>query len=62
MQESPNHGWASNKNRGLGMEFVHIGLPEARDCNILQHDLRVQNDFVSKLIGHKSKVKPLKIS
>ena len=46
MQESPNHGWASNKNRGLGMEFVYIGLPEARDCNILQHDLRVQNDFV----------------
>ncbi|XP_030950473.1 protein FIZZY-RELATED 3-like [Quercus lobata] len=36
------------------MEFMHIGLPEARDCNILQHDLRVQNDFVSKLIGHKS--------
>ena len=50
MQESPNHGWTSNKNRGFGMEFVHLASG-SRDCNILQHDLRVQNDFVSKLIG-----------
>ncbi|KAK3031904.1 hypothetical protein RJ639_036700, partial [Escallonia herrerae] len=26
----------------------------SRDRNILQHDLRVSNDFVSKLVGHKS--------
>lgn len=29
----------------------------SRDRNILQHDLRVPNDFVSKLVGHKSEVK-----
>ncbi|XP_065620849.1 B-type cell cycle switch protein ccs52B [Quercus suber] len=34
----------------------------SRDRNILQHDLRVQNDFVSKLIGHKSEVCGLKWS
>lgn len=28
----------------------------SRDRNILQHDLRVSNDFVSKLVGHKSEV------
>uniref|UniRef100_A0A803N0V2 DDE Tnp4 domain-containing protein n=1 Tax=Chenopodium quinoa TaxID=63459 RepID=A0A803N0V2_CHEQI len=27
---------------------------ERRDRNILQHDLRVSNDYVSKLVGHKS--------
>ncbi|KAK7821707.1 protein fizzy-related 3 [Quercus suber] len=26
----------------------------SRDRNILQHDLWVQNDFISELIGHKS--------
>lgn len=29
----------------------------SRDRNILQHDLRVSNDYVSKLVGHKSEVK-----
>lgn len=29
----------------------------SRDRNILQHDLRVSNDFISKLVGHKSEVK-----
>ena len=28
----------------------------SRDRNILQHDMRVSNDFVSKLVGHKSEV------
>lgn len=28
----------------------------SRDRNILQHDLRVSNDFISKLVGHKSEV------
>lgn len=32
----------------------------SRDRNILQHDLRVSNDFVGKLVGHKSEVKPSK--
>ncbi|KAL6980554.1 B-type cell cycle switch protein ccs52B [Sarracenia purpurea var. burkii] len=34
----------------------------SRDRNILQHDLRVPNDFVSKLLGHKSEVCGLKWS
>lgn len=34
----------------------------SRDRNILQHDLRVQSDFVSKLSGHKSEVCGLKWS
>lgn len=34
----------------------------SRDRNILQHDLRVPNDFVSKLTGHKSEVCGLKWS
>lgn len=34
----------------------------SRDRNILQHDLRVPNDFVSKLAGHKSEVCGLKWS
>ena len=34
----------------------------SRDRNILQHDMRVLNDFVSKLQGHKSKVCGLKWS
>ncbi|KAF8402897.1 hypothetical protein HHK36_010989 [Tetracentron sinense] len=34
----------------------------SRDRNILHHDLRVSNDFVSKLVGHKSKVCGLKWS
>ncbi|KAK3018896.1 hypothetical protein RJ639_005101 [Escallonia herrerae] len=34
----------------------------SRDRNILQHDLRVSNDFVSKLVGHKSEVCGLKWS
>uniref|UniRef100_A0A803MUW7 Uncharacterized protein n=1 Tax=Chenopodium quinoa TaxID=63459 RepID=A0A803MUW7_CHEQI len=35
---------------------------ESRDRNILQHDLRVSNYYVSKLVGHKSKVCGLKWS
>ncbi|KAF9674721.1 hypothetical protein SADUNF_Sadunf10G0156300 [Salix dunnii] len=34
----------------------------SRDRNILQHDLRVSSDYVSKLIGHKSEVCGLKWS
>ncbi|KAM7460308.1 hypothetical protein LguiA_023695 [Lonicera macranthoides] len=34
----------------------------SRDRNILQHDLRVANDYVSKLVGHKSEVCGLKWS
>lgn len=34
----------------------------SRDRNILQHDLRVSNDYVSKLVGHKSEVCGLKWS
>ncbi|KAF9611791.1 hypothetical protein IFM89_035776 [Coptis chinensis] len=34
----------------------------SRDRNILQHDLRVSNDFISKLVGHKSEVCGLKWS
>eukprot|EP00268_Persea_americana_P062021 TRINITY_DN7909_c1_g1_i4.p1 TRINITY_DN7909_c1_g1~~TRINITY_DN7909_c1_g1_i4.p1 ORF type:complete len:379 (+),score=65.24 TRINITY_DN7909_c1_g1_i4:212-1348(+) len=34
----------------------------SRDRNILQHDLRVSNDFFSKLVGHKSEVCGLKWS
>ncbi|EXB65255.1 Protein FIZZY-RELATED 3 [Morus notabilis] len=34
----------------------------SRDRNILQHDLRVSNDFISKLLGHKSEVCGLKWS
>ncbi|KAK9282732.1 hypothetical protein L1049_010952 [Liquidambar formosana] len=34
----------------------------SRDRNILQHDLRVPGDFVSKLVGHKSEVCGLKWS
>ncbi|XP_027104408.2 B-type cell cycle switch protein ccs52B-like [Coffea arabica] len=34
----------------------------SRDRNILQHDLRVPNDFISKLSGHKSEVCGLKWS
>ncbi|XP_019151183.1 PREDICTED: protein FIZZY-RELATED 3 [Ipomoea nil] len=34
----------------------------SRDRNILQHDLRVPNDFVSRLVGHKSEVCGLKWS
>lgn len=29
----------------------------SRDRNILQHDMRVSGDFISKLVGHKSEVK-----
>lgn len=29
----------------------------SRDRNILQHDLRVPSDYISKLVGHKSEVK-----
>lgn len=32
----------------------------SRDRNILQHDLRVSNDCISKLVGHKSEVNALK--
>lgn len=28
----------------------------SRDRAILHHDLRVQNDFIGKLVGHKSEV------
>lgn len=31
----------------------------SRDRNILQHDLRVPNDYISKLSGHKSEVKAI---
>lgn len=34
----------------------------SRDRNILQHDIRVPNDFVSKFVGHKSEVCGLKWS
>ncbi|KAJ4908419.1 Protein FIZZY-RELATED 3 [Raphanus sativus] len=34
----------------------------SRDRNILQHDIRVQSDYVSKLVGHKSEVCGLKWS
>ncbi|CAN1746915.1 Protein FIZZY-RELATED 3 [Linum perenne] len=34
----------------------------SRDRNILQHDLRVPGDYVSKLVGHKSEVCGLKWS
>ncbi|KAI4299561.1 hypothetical protein L6164_033005 [Bauhinia variegata] len=34
----------------------------SRDRNILQHDMRVSNDYVSKLVGHKSEVCGLKWS
>ncbi|XP_068668102.1 protein FIZZY-RELATED 3-like isoform X1 [Aristolochia californica] len=34
----------------------------SRDRNILNHDLRVSNDFVGKLVGHKSEVCGLKWS
>ncbi|XP_031486960.1 protein FIZZY-RELATED 3 [Nymphaea colorata] len=34
----------------------------SRDRNILQHDIRVPNNFVSKLVGHKSEVCGLKWS
>ncbi|XP_027160828.1 protein FIZZY-RELATED 3 [Coffea eugenioides] len=34
----------------------------SRDRNILQHDIRVPNDFISKLSGHKSEVCGLKWS
>ncbi|GAB4827479.1 Protein FIZZY-RELATED 3 [Ancistrocladus abbreviatus] len=34
----------------------------SRDRTILQHDLRVSNDYVSKLVGHKSEVCGLKWS
>ncbi|GMI79843.1 FIZZY-related 3, cell cycle switch protein 52 B [Hibiscus trionum] len=34
----------------------------SRDRNILQHDLRVSSDYVSKLVGHKSEVCGLKWS
>ncbi|KAL5717309.1 Protein FIZZY-RELATED 3 [Ranunculus cassubicifolius] len=34
----------------------------SRDRNILQHDIRVSNDYVSKLVGHKSEVCGLKWS
>ncbi|GMN41477.1 hypothetical protein TIFTF001_010693 [Ficus carica] len=34
----------------------------SRDRNILQHDLRVSNEFISKLVGHKSEVCGLKWS
>ncbi|KAL5569062.1 hypothetical protein UlMin_025637 [Ulmus minor] len=34
----------------------------SRDRNILQHDLRVSSEFISKLVGHKSEVCGLKWS
>ncbi|KAL0382033.1 UNVERIFIED_CONTAM: protein FIZZY-RELATED 3 [Sesamum calycinum] len=34
----------------------------SRDRNILQHDLRVPSDYISKLVGHKSEVCGLKWS
>ncbi|XP_010520101.1 PREDICTED: protein FIZZY-RELATED 3 [Tarenaya hassleriana] len=34
----------------------------SRDRNILQHDIRVQSDYISKLVGHKSEVCGLKWS
>ncbi len=40
----------------------HILSSGSRDRNILQRDVRVQEDFVSKLVGHKSEVCGLKWS
>lgn len=40
----------------------HILSSGSRDRNILQRDVRVQDDFVSKLVGHKSEVCGLKWS
>uniref|UniRef100_A0A0C9RQJ4 TSA: Wollemia nobilis Ref_Wollemi_Transcript_1927_2333 transcribed RNA sequence n=1 Tax=Wollemia nobilis TaxID=56998 RepID=A0A0C9RQJ4_9CONI len=40
----------------------HILSSGSRDRNIFQRDIRVQEDFVSKLIGHKSEVCGLKWS
>ncbi|MED6167619.1 Protein FIZZY-RELATED 3 [Stylosanthes scabra] len=34
----------------------------SRDRNILQHDMRVSNDYISRLVGHKSEVCGLKWS
>lgn len=34
----------------------------SRDRNILNHDLRVSSDYISKLVGHKSEVCGLKWS
>ncbi|XVF23920.1 hypothetical protein REPUB_Repub13aG0081600 [Reevesia pubescens] len=34
----------------------------SRDRNILQHDLRVSSDYISKLVGHKSEICGLKWS
>ncbi|KAE9606128.1 putative transcription factor WD40-like family [Lupinus albus] len=34
----------------------------SRDRNILQHDMRVSNDYISQLVGHKSEVCGLKWS
>jgi len=31
----------------------------SRDRNILQHDLHVSDDYVSKLVGHESEVDSL---
>ncbi|TQD74949.1 hypothetical protein C1H46_039520 [Malus baccata] len=36
--------------------------PGSRDLNILQHDLRVLDNYISKLVGHKSEVCELKWS
>nr|POF06811.1 deoxyuridine 5'-triphosphate nucleotidohydrolase [Quercus suber] len=55
------HWYKSWSSSGLGWDTVQES-PNHGDCNILQHDLRVQNDFVSKLIGHKSEVCGLKWS
>jgi cell division cycle 20-like protein 1 (cofactor of APC complex) len=40
----------------------HVLSSGSRDRNILQRDVRVQEDFVSKLVGHKSEVCGLKWS
>jgi len=40
----------------------HILSSGSRDRNILQRDIRVEDDFVSKLVGHKSEVCGLKWS
>eukprot|EP01018_Ginkgo_biloba_P033623 Gb_41288 [translate_table: standard] len=40
----------------------HILSSGSRDRNILHHDIRVQDDFVRKLVGHKSEVCGLKWS
>lgn len=58
------------KVRSMGGHRVRVGTMAwhsrllssgSRDRNILQHDIRVKESFVSKLLGHKSEVCGLKV-